>query len=317
VGADEKQGRIADPMKRGLVVAGVVIPGVILAAACRTAPPAPAPQVNVRLATEVSAAIKGDELARIYRTSLPATRVDVLEYQDDDELLAAIEAGQADLGFASGANTYFAYRRGSRQTPVRPSALRGMAVLQPRTVHVVRSSALIQPRTASSIWLDPQVGPALSEPLLDLFGFAPDVKRVQLSMSEAISSVKTGALDALVCLGCSSQLGSMLEERAALASIDHERLRPLARVYPFLRVVNIPPGTHPGQPAPVLTAAIDTTLVIRRDLDEALVYELTRHLLASVPQIAAGQVALEQTPATPLPLHPGAARYYREWELIR
>jgi TRAP transporter TAXI family solute receptor len=304
-------------MKRGLVVASGVMLGAILAAACGSAPPAPVPEVSVRLATEASAGIEGDELARIYRTSLPARRVEVLEYQNDDELLAAIEAGQADLGFASGATTYFAYRRGSRQTPARASALRGMAVVQPRTVHVVKSSGLVQPRGASSIWLDPQIGSALSEPLLDLFGFAPDVTRVQLSMPEAISRIRTGALDALVCLSCSSQLESILDQRTALASIDPERLRPLSRAYPFLRVVNMPHGTHPGQPAAVQTAAIDTTLVIRRDLDEALVYELTRHLLAAVPQLAAGQVALDQTPATPLPLHPGAARYYREWELIR
>jgi TRAP-type uncharacterized transport system substrate-binding protein len=303
-------------MKRALVVA-VFVNIVICAASCRSAPPAPAQQVSVRLATEASAAIKGDELARIYRTSLPATRVSLLEYQNDDQLLAAIETGQADLGFVSGATAYFTYRRGSNQMPARASALRGMAVVQPRTVHVVKSSGLVQPRRASSIWLDPQIGPALAEPLLELFGFAADVKRVQLSMSEAISGAKTGALDALVCLSCSNQLDSMLDQRTTLASFDPERLRPLARAYPFLRVVNVPDGTHPAQSAPVQTAAIDTTLVIRRDVDEALVYELTRLFLAAVPQLASGQVALDQTPATPLPLHPGAARYYREWELIR
>jgi len=61
----------------------------------------------------------------------------------------------------------------------------------------------------------------------------------------------------------------------------------------------------------------DMVVICREDLDEPLAYELTRDVLEAFPQMPAASTGLEEAPATPLPLHSGAARYYREWELIR
>ena len=53
-----------------------------------------------------------------------------------------------------------------------------------------------------------------------------------------------------------------------------------------------------------------------------IVYQLTREFFAQLPALARdhGEAALidpEQAPATPIPLHAGAARYYREREVLR
>jgi TRAP-type uncharacterized transport system substrate-binding protein len=63
-------------------------------------------------------------------------------------------------------------------------------------------------------------------------------------------------------------------------------------------------------------------LVCARDLDEPLVYNLTRRFFEVLPSLVPQQdslrlVDLQQVAATPIPLHPGAARYYRERELAR
>jgi TRAP-type uncharacterized transport system substrate-binding protein len=51
------------------------------------------------------------------------------------------------------------------------------------------------------------------------------------------------------------------------------------------------------------------------------VYELTDALFDVFPDLSSErltlQMDLEQAPATPIPLHEGAARYYRERELTR
>jgi uncharacterized protein len=52
------------------------------------------------------------------------------------------------------------------------------------------------------------------------------------------------------------------------------------------------------------------------------VYRLTRTLLESLPRLAqnhdaTGQVNADLASAMPIPLHPGAIRYYRERELLR
>jgi TRAP-type uncharacterized transport system substrate-binding protein len=62
--------------------------------------------------------------------------------------------------------------------------------------------------------------------------------------------------------------------------------------------------------------------VCRADLDADLAYRQTRAFISELEQNAGGQgalgrVALDRAAVTPIPLHPGAARAYREWELFR
>ena len=58
-----------------------------------------------------------------------------------------------------------------------------------------------------------------------------------------------------------------------------------------------------------------------RDLDERLVYSLTKQLFVALEVLsqrgALRSMDIDQAPATPIPLHEGAARYYRERELTR
>ena len=77
-----------------------------------------------------------------------------------------------------------------------------------------------------------------------------------------------------------------------------------------------------GQNRPIETLGSEWLLVCRSDLSEDLVYQLTREFFAQLPALARdhGEAALidpEQAPAAPIPLHAGAARYYREREILR
>ena len=67
---------------------------------------------------------------------------------------------------------------------------------------------------------------------------------------------------------------------------------------------------------------VDVLLLTRQDLDDELVRRLTSALFDVLPQLAASHDFLRlmdarRAPATPIPLHPGAALYYRERELSR
>ena len=67
---------------------------------------------------------------------------------------------------------------------------------------------------------------------------------------------------------------------------------------------------------------MDVLLLCREDLPEGLVYDLTRALFDSVPALenaheAASAIDPERGPTTSIPLHPGAARYYREREILQ
>ena len=77
-------------------------------------------------------------------------------------------------------------------------------------------------------------------------------------------------------------------------------------------------GDHPD----IETVGTDMLLACRDDLPEELVYWITRTLFDSLPALADSfpqlrQIDLEHVQASPIPLHPGAARFYRERELFQ
>jgi TRAP transporter TAXI family solute receptor len=110
---------------------------------------------------------------------------------------------------------------------------------------------------------------------------------------------------------------------ARLIPIRGSAIDSLRHNYPFLRLTTIPGGgVYPGHSVTTHTIGVDTVVVCRSDLDEPLVYEFTRRFFDALPSMTSSQrslrlVDLEQAPDTPIPLHDGAARFYREREIRR
>ena len=77
-------------------------------------------------------------------------------------------------------------------------------------------------------------------------------------------------------------------------------------------------GTYPGQDSDVETVAQPNFLAVNADVDENHVYLLTKTIYENLPFLqaihpATKAMALEKALAgLPVPLHPGAARYYAE-----
>ena len=80
----------------------------------------------------------------------------------------------------------------------------------------------------------------------------------------------------------------------------------------------IPANTYPGQTKDINTMAQPNFLAVRDDLSEEDVYLLTKTIYENLPFLngihkATKAMALEKAIAgLPVPLHPGAARYYKE-----
>ena len=109
---------------------------------------------------------------------------------------------------------------------------------------------------------------------------------------------------------------------ARLLDVTGPTITRLRADYPFLRTAVIPARTYPGQPHPVETMAIDVLLLCRVGLPEQFVHRLTRALFQVLPSLARQfdylkLMELSRAPATPVPLHAGAARYYRQEELLQ
>ena len=85
----------------------------------------------------------------------------------------------------------------------------------------------------------------------------------------------------------------------------------------------IPAGTYTGQDYDTLTFGVKCLVIVSADLDESLVYDMCKTMNENSADLAAGNAILsEMTDPSflctnmPIPLHPGAEKYYAEQGLI-
>jgi len=85
----------------------------------------------------------------------------------------------------------------------------------------------------------------------------------------------------------------------------------------------IPANTYKGQTAAVPTAKIENFLVTRKGVSTDTVYRMTKAMYEHLDQLVAAHAAAKSIKLVnaiagmPIPLHPGAAKYYREVGLIK
>ena len=89
------------------------------------------------------------------------------------------------------------------------------------------------------------------------------------------------------------------------------------------QVGSIPADTYKGQSAEVATVAVQNFLVTHEGVPADTVYAMTKSMLDNLDQMAAAHAAARAirkdsaAKGMPVPLHPGAEKYYREAGLIK
>ena len=143
-------------------------------------------------------------------------------------------------------------------------------------------------------------------------GYGPSAEALQNGQVKGIGTpagVPVGAVSQLMAAaGDSVTMLSFTEEQMATADGDRGLWTPYT----------IPAGTYPGQDQDVQTIAQPNFLATSADLPDDHVYEITKAMYENLPFLqaihpATKAMSIEAAIAgLPLPLHPGAQRYYEE-----
>ncbi|HSV56801.1 MAG TPA: TAXI family TRAP transporter solute-binding subunit, partial [Magnetospirillaceae bacterium] len=129
-----------------------------------------------------------------------------------------------------------------------------------------------------------------------------------------------------LALGAAGMTELMLTNRINLIPITDAGLANLRRANPFLNRRIIPPNTYPNQDYAVPTVGTPPDIIIvRADMPEALVYNMTRVLYENQASLNTVTSLMRQfSPALVLPddqmlipYHPGARRYFVERGWLR
>lgn len=115
-----------------------------------------------------------------------------------------------------------------------------------------------------------------------------------------------------------TQLYAQMGKKATVLDFTDEQLAKIRESYPIWTRYVIDAGVYPGQKEPINTIAQPNLLVVRKGLSEEVVYQVTKTIYENLPFLnnihkATKAMSLEEAlDGLPVPLHPGAARYYEE-----
>lgn len=148
-----------------------------------------------------------------------------------------------------------------------------------------------------------------------------DSKVDYLNYGEAIDQMKNGLVDAVfVTSGIPNatvmELGTTSD--IVVIPIDGDGLENLTEKYPFFVADVIPADTY-GTETDVNTVTVRNIMLVRKDLPDEVVYDLTKGIFENIGDIqashatAAKHISLEKSHiGVGIPFHPGAVKYYEE-----
>ncbi|MDR7481830.1 MAG: TAXI family TRAP transporter solute-binding subunit [Armatimonadota bacterium] len=276
----------------------------------------------------------GGAMAEIWNARVPGVRVASQSSGASVANIQFLARGDAHLALVQNDIAHYAYtgremfaEAGSnRPQPI--TTLRGIAMLYPETIQIVSLrgkgiTSVEHLRGRRVVVGAPGSGTeANARQILRVHDIFYRELRVDfVSFAAGIDQLRDGIVDA-VFLTAGIPTAAVTDIAASrdivIVPVGDDALQALRARWPFYTRQVIPPGTYRGVTAPVPTVAVMAMLVARADLPDDLVYNLTKALWENLDRVRAAHARgrdLELAKALdgmPLPVHPGAERYYRE-----
>ena len=146
-------------------------------------------------------------------------------------------------------------------------------------------------------------------------------KALYLSNAEAAAAFKDRQVDGF-CITGGYPMPAITDvattSEISMFNIEGDYAKKVMDKYPFYVEATIPAGTYKGVDAETKTLAVQACLVARADLDEDLVYWLTKTLIEKQPEFAQAHAKGKElskegaVKGFSIPFHPGAEKYYKE-----
>jgi TRAP transporter TAXI family solute receptor len=305
---------------------------VVAFIACRQPQATPPPDVAVRLAASSASGnffSDAQALTDAVTRALPHVRLELLNVGGGLRNVNMLREGKADVAFSFSNVAYAVHTAPPETNAANLQDLRGIAVLDVAPLHL-----LVGPKsTVHSVAdlrgkrIDPG-GPgsgaaqAFNAVLLSYGLTAADVEIAVTGYDAGIKQLVNGGMDAMFILGNypSEPVRRAIKAGARLLPITGPEVDRLRADFPFFVPALINAAGYSGVDTALHTIGVESLLLCRADLPGDVVYLLTQAIFSSTNGTASLAQSrnwsdVKQAAATPIPLHPGAARYYREREL--
>ncbi len=274
----------------------------------------------------------GVAIGKIFSDKLPNVKTQVQATKASVENLILLQQGRGEIAFVLG-NSLKAAWEGDEEAGFKSKLdkLRTIGAIYPNYIQIVATAdskikTLADLKGKSLSVGAPKSGTELnSRAILAAAGLSyKDIGKVEyLPFAESVDLMKNRQLDATLQsagLGVASLKDLSTASDINVVSVPKSIVDKIGP--PFVSTV-IPADTYTGQDKDVPTAAVINYLVTSSAVSDDLAYQMTKLVFESLPELVNAHVAgkdikLETAASgSPVPLHPGAIRYYKEKGLIK
>jgi TRAP transporter TAXI family solute receptor len=274
----------------------------------------------------------GVAIGKIYSDKSPNVKTQVQATKASVENLILLQQGRGELAFTLGDSLKAAWD-GDEEAGFKNKLdkLRTIGAIYPNYIQIVATAesgikTLADLKGKSLSVGAPKSGTELnSRAILSAAGMTyKDLGKVEyLPFAESVDLMKNRQLNATLQsagLGVASLKDLSTSSEITVVAVPKAVVD---KIGPPFVAATIPANTYTGQDKDVPTAAVVNYLVTSSAVSDDLAYQMTKLVFESLPELANSHVAGKEikletaASGSPVPLHPGAIRYYKEKGLIK
>jgi len=275
----------------------------------------------------------GGTLAEIINKKVPNVNATAEVTGASVENVRLIGKMDATFGLAMNDTVYQAYAGEGKFTGKKIDSLRTVIQMYPNLYHVVTLKKYPITKLTDIKGKKGSVGAPGSGTeyktnlVLPVIGIKyADFKVYRLSFAENATQMKDGIIDVgiwSVAPPTSSIIDLATTHDIRFIPFSKEEVAKVEKAYPYYSEWVIPKNTYKGQTEDVLTIAVWNSVVCNKDLPDDLVYKITKaifenkKMLVDTHKIAEFTTAKASATKSPIPVHPGALKYYKEIGVIK
>jgi TRAP transporter TAXI family solute receptor len=274
----------------------------------------------------------GVAIGKIFSDKIPNVKTQVQATKASVENLVLLQRGSGELAFTLGDSLKAAWD-GDEEAGFKNKLdkLRTIGAIYPNYIQIVATAesgikTLADLKGKSLSVGAPKSGTELnSRAILSAAGMTyKDLGKVEyLPFAESVDLMKNRQLNATLQsagLGVASLKDLSTSSEITVVAVPKAIVD---KIGPPFVAATIPANTYTGQDKDVPTAAVVNYLVTSSAVSDDLAYQMTKLVFESLPELANSHVAGKEikletaASGSPVPLHPGAIRYYKEKGLIK
>jgi TRAP transporter TAXI family solute receptor len=274
----------------------------------------------------------GVALSEIYGDGIADARTQVQATKASVENLNLLQQGKGEIAFSLADAVKLGWDGNTEAGfPAKLDKLRAVGAIYPNYIQIVASrdsgiKSLADLKGKSLSVGAPASGTELNaRAILAAAGMSyDDIGKVEyLPFAESVELIKNRQLDATLQsagLGVASIRDLATSLPIAVVAVPADVVAKIGAPY---EAATIPAGTYEGQAEDVATAAVGNILVTHDGVSEETVYRMTKLLFDNLDKLSAAHAAAKAikldaaTRGLPIPLHPGAEKYYRENGIVK